>query len=155
MKCAVPHITPGLSPLASRWSSGKDACDCSGGFRPGDEELEPLPLHPHPQSFFLLRHQRAESLQHRRPAAARASQLLLQASLCQHHGGVRPGSRHVAIQDALSHTHTHKVIQICIHSYEHTLFWLSSGLLVRGSELWALNSVLGSELWVLTQGSKL
>lgn len=54
-----------------------------------------------------------------------------------------------------THTHTHKVIQICIHSYEHTLFWLSSGLLVRGSELWALNSVLGSELWVLTQGSKL
>lgn len=40
----------------------------------------------------------------------------------------------------LYHTHTHKVIQICIHSYEHTLFWLSSGLLVRGSELWALSS---------------
>lgn len=100
-KRAVPLITlrlnPGLSSLSFRWPSGKDACDCTGGFRPWDEELDALPLHPNPQSFFLLRHQWAKSFQHRRPAAAWASQLLLKASLCQHHGGVWPGSRQVII----------------------------------------------------------
>ncbi|CAF87802.1 unnamed protein product, partial [Tetraodon nigroviridis] len=81
--------------LCPRWSPGKDARDCPGGLRPGDQELDPLPLHPHPQGLLPLRRQPAESLQHRGSAAARTSQLLLQASLRQHHGGVRPGPRQV------------------------------------------------------------
>ena len=76
------------SPASSRWSSGKDASDGAGGFRPGDEELDALPLHPEPEGLFLLCYKRAKPLQPGGPPAAGAAQLLLQTSLCQHHGGI-------------------------------------------------------------------
>lgn len=72
-----------------RWATGQAASDRIRSLRPGDDELDAVPMHPQPQSVLLLRRWRRGLLQPGGTSAARTPQLLLQTSLRFDCGGIR------------------------------------------------------------------